>query len=142
MDRLIHVLCLETHNEGISLISFLCSKPLALPVQEHALPLLCSAVKPRDGHFSTEEKTVILNVCKFNSSFKGIFWEKERLICSFRGFCNKQWENKTLQSFEDKEHYTTRHDINVGVSIISHITIQRALDHFHANQLRGFGTSR
>lgn len=109
MDHLIHVLCLETHNEGISLISFLCSKPLALPVQEHALPLLCSAVKPHDGHFSTEEKTVILNVCKFNSSFKGIFWEKERRICRFRGFCNKQWENKTLLSFEDKEHYTTLH---------------------------------
>lgn len=37
---------------------------------------------------------------------------------------------------------TTLHYINVGVSTISHVTIQRALDHFHANQLRVFGTSR
>lgn len=29
----------------------------------------------------------------------------KRRICSFRGFCDRQWENKTLQSFEDKERY-------------------------------------
>lgn len=90
MDYLIHVLWLERCSVGMSLISFLYSKPLALSVQEYMLLFLCSAMKPHDGHFSNEEKTEILNVFKLNSSFKGIFWDKERPICSFRGFCDKQ----------------------------------------------------
>ena len=90
MDHLIHVLWLERCSAGMPLINFLCSKPLALAVQEYMLFFLCSAVKPCDGHFSSEAKTAILNVFKLNSSFKGIFWDKERRICSFRGFCDKQ----------------------------------------------------
>lgn len=97
------MLWLERCSERMSLVSFLGIKPLALPVQEYMLLFLCSAVKPCDGHFSREEKPVILNVAKLSSSFKGIFWDRERRICSFRGFCDKQWKNKTLQSFEDKE---------------------------------------
>lgn len=88
MDHLIPVLWLERSSTGISLISF--QKPLVLPVREYILLFPCSAVKLCDGHFSNEEKTVILNMFKLNSIFKGTFWDKDRHICSFRGFCDKQ----------------------------------------------------
>lgn len=88
MDHLIHVLWLERSSARMSLIGF--QKPLRLPVWEYTLLFLCSAVKLCDGHFSSEEKTAILNMFKLNSSFKGTFWDKERHIRSFRGFCDKQ----------------------------------------------------
>lgn len=79
-NHLIHVLCLERCSAGTSLISLLCSKPLALPLQEYMLLFLCSAVNPRDGHFSSEDKNAILYVLKLNSSFKGIFWDTETYL--------------------------------------------------------------
>lgn len=103
MDGSIHVLCVERcSSAGTSPLSFVCSSFLALPVQGHVLLFLRSTLKPRDGHFSTEEKTLVLNTFKLNWSFKGISWDKEKHINSFRGFCDKQWEDKTSQSFEDK----------------------------------------
>lgn len=103
MDSLIHVLCLGGCGCAGTSLRFVCSSFLALPVQAYMLLFLHSTLNPHDVHFSTEEKILVLNTFKLNSSFKGISWDKEKHINSFRGFYDKQWEDKTSQSFENKE---------------------------------------
>lgn len=72
MDSLIHVLCLGGCGCAGTSLRFVCSSFLALPVQAYMLLFLHSTLNAHDVHFSTEEKILVLNTFKLNSSFKGI----------------------------------------------------------------------
>lgn len=61
MNHSIHMVWLESCNARMSTVSFLYNKSSVLPVQERTSLFLHSALNPREGHFSAEEKTVVLS---------------------------------------------------------------------------------